>query len=75
MFLWFVYSNFLSGSLDLYESMISIYYEHWLDTINICLLHFICQVAGPQMPTNVTPLLKYGTNLLQAVGRFNGKLV
>ncbi|XP_062074436.1 E4 SUMO-protein ligase PIAL2-like isoform X3 [Humulus lupulus] len=28
--------------------------------------------AGPQMPTNVTPLMKYGTNLLQAVGQFNG---
>ncbi|XP_062074447.1 E4 SUMO-protein ligase PIAL2-like [Humulus lupulus] len=31
--------------------------------------------AGPQMPTNVTPLLKYGTNLLQAVGQFNGHYV
>ncbi|KAJ7944972.1 E4 SUMO-protein ligase PIAL2 [Quillaja saponaria] len=27
---------------------------------------------GPQMPTNVTAMLKYGTNLLQAVGQFNG---
>ncbi|KAJ7952244.1 E4 SUMO-protein ligase PIAL2 [Quillaja saponaria] len=31
--------------------------------------------TGPQMPTNVTPLLKYGTNLLQAVGQFNGHYV
>ncbi|KAF4404442.1 hypothetical protein G4B88_014898 [Cannabis sativa] len=31
--------------------------------------------AGPQVPTNVTPLLKYGTNLLQAVGQFNGHYV
>ncbi|EXC34342.1 hypothetical protein L484_006697 [Morus notabilis] len=30
---------------------------------------------GPLMPTNVTPLLKYGTNLLQAVGQFNGHYV
>ncbi|TYH58345.1 hypothetical protein ES332_D08G147800v1 [Gossypium tomentosum] len=27
---------------------------------------------GPQMPTNVTATLKYGTNLLQAVGQFSG---
>lgn len=30
------------------------------------------QDSGPQLPTNVTPMLKYGTNLLQAVGLFNG---
>ncbi|KAF1861292.1 hypothetical protein Lal_00014018 [Lupinus albus] len=28
---------------------------------------------GPQMPTNVTGMLKFGTNLLQAVGQFNGE--
>ncbi|XP_054824219.1 E4 SUMO-protein ligase PIAL2 [Prosopis cineraria] len=27
---------------------------------------------GPQMPTNVTGMLKYGTNLLQVIGQFNG---
>ncbi|PON97764.1 E3 SUMO protein ligase [Trema orientale] len=31
--------------------------------------------TGPQMPTNVTTMLKYGTNLLQAVGQFNGHYV
>lgn len=31
--------------------------------------------TGPQMPSNVTPLLKYGTNLLQAVGQFNGHYI
>ncbi|KAM6557595.1 hypothetical protein CsatB_004614 [Cannabis sativa] len=31
--------------------------------------------AGPQMPTNVTPLLKYGTNLLQVAGQFNSHYV
>ncbi|XP_022737522.1 E4 SUMO-protein ligase PIAL2-like isoform X2 [Durio zibethinus] len=30
---------------------------------------------GPQMPTNVTAMLKYGTNLLQAVGRFCGHYI
>ena len=30
------------------------------------------QDSGPQIPTNVTSMLKYGTNLLQAVGQFNG---
>ncbi|XP_010533627.1 PREDICTED: E4 SUMO-protein ligase PIAL2 [Tarenaya hassleriana] len=30
---------------------------------------------GPQLPTNVTPLLKYGTNLLQAMGNFNGHYI
>ncbi|KAL6544129.1 hypothetical protein OROGR_010626 [Orobanche gracilis] len=28
--------------------------------------------TGPQMPTTVNNVLKYGTNLLQAVGEFNG---
>ncbi|KAG6781119.1 hypothetical protein POTOM_014004 [Populus tomentosa] len=31
--------------------------------------------TGPQMPTNVTGILKYGTNLLQAVGQFKGHYV
>ncbi|KAA8520878.1 hypothetical protein F0562_011551 [Nyssa sinensis] len=31
--------------------------------------------AGPQIPTIVTPMLKYGTNLLQAVGQFNGNYI
>ncbi|XP_044487493.1 E4 SUMO-protein ligase PIAL2-like [Mangifera indica] len=30
---------------------------------------------GPQLPTNVTAMLKYGTNLLQAVGQFNGHYI
>ncbi|KAF8379601.1 hypothetical protein HHK36_029042 [Tetracentron sinense] len=30
---------------------------------------------GPQFPTNVTAMLKYGTNLLQAVGQFNGHYI
>ncbi|XVF52983.1 hypothetical protein PTKIN_Ptkin05aG0061700 [Pterospermum kingtungense] len=30
---------------------------------------------GPQMPTNVTAMLKYGTNLLQAVGQFSGHYI
>ncbi|XVE64772.1 hypothetical protein DITRI_Ditri07aG0128700 [Diplodiscus trichospermus] len=30
---------------------------------------------GPQMPTNVTSMLKYGTNLLQAVGQFWGHYI
>ncbi|KAL3645653.1 hypothetical protein CASFOL_010833 [Castilleja foliolosa] len=28
--------------------------------------------TGPQIPTSVNSLLKYGTNLIQAVGEFNG---
>ncbi|XP_058009676.1 E4 SUMO-protein ligase PIAL1 isoform X2 [Hevea brasiliensis] len=31
--------------------------------------------TGPQIPTNVTTMLKYGTNLLQAVGQFNGHYI
>ncbi|KAI4326887.1 hypothetical protein L6164_019411 [Bauhinia variegata] len=31
--------------------------------------------TGPQLPTVVTNMLKYGTNLLQAVGQFNGHYV
>lgn len=31
--------------------------------------------TGPQIPTTVTHMLKYGTNLLQAVGQFNGNYI
>ncbi|XAR55098.1 hypothetical protein NMG60_11030487 [Bertholletia excelsa] len=31
--------------------------------------------TGPQLPTNVTHLLKYGTNMLQTVGEFNGNYI
>ncbi|KAA8522457.1 hypothetical protein F0562_013182 [Nyssa sinensis] len=31
--------------------------------------------TGPQIPTIVTPMLKYGANLLQAVGQFNGNYI
>ncbi|XP_047976483.1 E4 SUMO-protein ligase PIAL2-like isoform X1 [Salvia hispanica] len=31
--------------------------------------------TGPQVPTVVTPLLNYGSNLLQAVGEFNGNYI
>lgn len=31
--------------------------------------------TGPQLPTNVTSMLKLGANLLQAVGQFNGDYV
>ncbi|KAL1569124.1 E4 SUMO-protein ligase PIAL2-like isoform X2 [Salvia divinorum] len=31
--------------------------------------------TGPQLPTVVTPMLKYGSNLLQAVGEFNGNYI
>ncbi|KAJ8768481.1 hypothetical protein K2173_022570 [Erythroxylum novogranatense] len=31
--------------------------------------------SGPQLPTNVTSMLKYGTNLLQAVGQFKGHYI
>ncbi|KAL8238837.1 hypothetical protein R6Q59_015404 [Mikania micrantha] len=33
------------------------------------------QDPGPQIPTPVIALVKYGTNLLQAVGQFNGKYI
>ncbi|KAB1215410.1 E3 SUMO-protein ligase pli1 [Morella rubra] len=31
--------------------------------------------TGPQFPTNVTGMLQYGTNLLQAIGQFNGHYI
>ncbi|KAL5551983.1 hypothetical protein UlMin_002159 [Ulmus minor] len=31
--------------------------------------------TGPQLPTNVTSMLKYGTNIVQAVGQFNGHFI
>lgn len=36
--------------------------------------YFFFKDTGPQVPTNVTHMLKLGSNLLQAVGSFNGKL-
>ncbi|XP_043716562.1 E4 SUMO-protein ligase PIAL1-like isoform X3 [Telopea speciosissima] len=30
---------------------------------------------GPQFPTNVTPMLKVGTNLLQVIGQFKGNYI
>lgn len=30
------------------------------------------QDSGPQLPTDVTPMLKYGTNLIQVIGKFIG---
>lgn len=35
----------------------------------------VCKDPGPQIPTVVTHLVKYGTNFLQAVGQFNGKYI
>ncbi|KAI7753494.1 hypothetical protein M8C21_023885 [Ambrosia artemisiifolia] len=35
----------------------------------------IYKEPGPQIPTPVTDIVKYGTNLLQAVGQFNGKYI
>ncbi|KAF9617759.1 hypothetical protein IFM89_038521 [Coptis chinensis] len=44
--------------------------------IYICLyVPFSFQDTGPQLPTNVTAMLKYGTNLLQAIGQFNGHYI
>uniref|UniRef100_A0A7N0TM84 SP-RING-type domain-containing protein n=1 Tax=Kalanchoe fedtschenkoi TaxID=63787 RepID=A0A7N0TM84_KALFE len=31
--------------------------------------------TGPQIPTNVTAMLKFGTNLLQVIGHFSGNYV
>ncbi|XP_023634878.1 E4 SUMO-protein ligase PIAL2 [Capsella rubella] len=35
----------------------------------------IAMVPGPQLPTNVTAQLKYGTNLLQVMGNFKGNYI
>ncbi|KAF3448627.1 hypothetical protein FNV43_RR09340 [Rhamnella rubrinervis] len=37
--------------------------------------NIISMDTGPQMPTNVTAMLKFGPNLLQAVGQFNGHYI
>jgi len=37
------------------------------------LVHFK-QEPGPQFPTDITKMLKYGANIIQAVGYFNGIL-
>ncbi|XP_019052072.1 PREDICTED: E4 SUMO-protein ligase PIAL1-like isoform X2 [Nelumbo nucifera] len=36
---------------------------------------YISMDSGPQFPTNLKSMLKYGTNLLQAVGHFNAKYI
>jgi E3 SUMO-protein ligase PIAS1 len=46
---------------------------HWLCA---CLCQFFSfQDTGPQLPTNVTAQLKYGTNLLQVMGNFKGNYI
>lgn len=30
------------------------------------------QETGPQFPTDITRMLKYGANIIQAIGYFNG---
>lgn len=47
---------------------------HSIYLVTVCVLHFVCQDTGPQMPSVVTGMLKFGSNLLQAVGQFNGEL-
>lgn len=37
------------------------------------LVHFN-QEPGPQFPSDITKMLKYGANIIQAVGYFNGML-
>jgi hypothetical protein len=32
------------------------------------------QETGPQVPTDITRMLKYGTNIIQAAGYFNGMI-
>ncbi|PPS11728.1 hypothetical protein GOBAR_AA08913 [Gossypium barbadense] len=51
---------------------VSVTYIDADSVINFLLLRLLYQDMGPQMPTNVTAMLKYGTNLLQAVGQFSG---
>lgn len=44
-----------------------------LNWLCACLCQFFFfQDTGPQLPTNVTAQLKYGTNLLQVMGNFKG---
>ncbi|XP_057980866.1 E4 SUMO-protein ligase PIAL2-like isoform X2 [Malania oleifera] len=43
--------------------------------INVSMAFNLSQDNGPQLPTNVSAMLKYGMNLLQAVGHFNGHYV
>ena len=45
----------------------------FLGVASTFIYHFVNQDPGAQVPTNVTGMLKFGTNLLQAVGQFNGK--
>lgn len=64
-----VCTTFLPGSPCVFEIVIHAFFS------NSSCISFSCQDTGPQMPTNVSAMLKYGPNLLQAVGQFNGKLV
>jgi len=38
------------------------------------LVAWVTQDAGPQMPSDVTHLVKVGSNVLQAIGEFSGNL-
>lgn len=52
---------------------------HWLgianNIIQINFYYFHMQDTGPQFPTDISKMLKYGTNMIQAVGYFVGLYV
>jgi hypothetical protein len=49
-------------------------FKAWFDAINFInvVMSLPDQDTGPQLPTNITAMLKYGINLFQVVGQFNG---
>lgn len=68
MFQWFVLSlNHPDKFLFLHFPLFG-YGEVGLETVHF----FFDQDCGPQFPTDVSAVLKYGTNLIQVIGKFDG---
>ena len=67
MFQWLVSFCFILASVPS-ELLVRLHFFNWWKAE---LVHFK-QDLGPQFPSDITKMLKYGANIIQAVGYFNG---
>jgi hypothetical protein len=68
MFQWLVSFCIILASMPS-EPLVKLRFFNWKTE----LVHFK-QDLGPQFPSDITKMLKYGANIIQAVGYFNGIL-
>jgi len=69
MFQWLVSFCFILASVPS-ELLVRLHFFNWKAE----LVHFK-QDLGPQFPSDITKMLKYGANIIQAVGYFNANYI